>query len=162
MKYLFLRRKKSVIASERQKQLLFGVAERHWEKEFAVKGVNGRRVDCNIYKGILYQLEVCRVFLDASLSLRKLSEMVETNQTYLSNVVNKYFGCNLKELLNTYRIEYAKELLRSGECLLGELPARCGFNSRSSFYAAFGRIVGMSPLCYQTRERRKHQTGMTR
>ena len=41
--------------------------------------------------------------------------MIETNQTYLSNVVNRYFGCHLKELLNTYRVEYAKELLRSGK-----------------------------------------------
>ena len=55
------------------------------------------------YKGILYQLEIRQVFLDTSLSLKKLSALLETNQTYLSNVVNKYFGCNLKELVNTYR-----------------------------------------------------------
>ena len=36
--------------------------------------------------------------------------MLETNQTYLSNAVNRYFGCHLKELLNRYRVEYAKEL----------------------------------------------------
>ena len=44
--------------------------------------------------------------------------MIDTNQTYLSNVVNKYFNCNLKELLNTYRVEYAKELLHAGKCSL--------------------------------------------
>ena len=43
--------------------------------------------------------------------IRDRSALLETNQTYLSNVVNKYFGCNLKELVNTYRVEYAKELL---------------------------------------------------
>ena len=42
--------------------------------------------------------------------------MIDTNQTYLSNVVNKYFNCNLKELLNTYRVEYAKRLLHAGKC----------------------------------------------
>ncbi len=46
--------------------------------------------------------------------------MLETNQTYLSNAVNRYFGCHLKELLNRYRVEYAKELLRNGGCPLYE------------------------------------------
>lgn len=104
MEYLFLKRKKSTLRSERQKDLLFKAAERHWDEQFAGQGIVGRKVDCYIYKCILYQLEIRQVFLDATLSLKKLSELVDTNQTYLSNVVNKYFGCNLKELLNTYRV----------------------------------------------------------
>ncbi len=155
MEYLFLRRKKATATSERQKTLLYRAAERHWKEEFAAKGVNGRKVDCDIYKGILYQLEIRQVFLDASLSLKKLSAMLETNQTYLSNVVNKYFGCNLKELVNTYRVEYAKELLRSDQCSLSEMPSHCGFASKSAFYSAFGKLTGMSPLCYQLQERKE-------
>jgi YesN/AraC family two-component response regulator len=90
--------------------------------------------------------------LDSELSLKKFSVMIDTNQTYLSNVVNKYFNCNLKELLNTYRVEYAKELLHAGKCSLEELPQRCGFASRSAFYASFSKIVGMSPLRFLARE----------
>ena len=125
MEYLFLRRKRTTATSERQKTLLFKAAERQWKEEFAGKGTDIRKVDCNIYKGILYQLEIRQVFLDTSLSLKKLSELLETNQTYLSNVVNKYFGCNLKELVNSYRVEYAKELLDSGRCTLNDLPCSC-------------------------------------
>lgn len=154
MEYLFLRRKRTTATSERQKTLLFEAVERRWEREFAEKEVNGRKVDCNIYKGILYQLELRQVFLDVSLSLKKLSAMLETNQTYLSNVVNKYFGCNLKELVNTYRVEYAKELLRSGNCPLNEIPGRCGFASKSAFYVAFNKVTGTTPLYYRCYERR--------
>ena len=161
MEYLFLRRKRTTATSERQKTLLFRVAEQQWEEEFAAKEAGGRKVDCHIYKGILYQLEIRRVFLDASLSLKKLSEMLETNQTYLSNVVNRYFGCNLKELVNTYRVEYAKELLRSGKCLLPEVPCRCGFASKSAFYSAFSKIAGITPLYYQAQERRKEKLQLT-
>ena len=157
MEYLFLRRKRTTAFSERQKSLLFKAAERHWREEFAGKESEARKVDCHIYKGILYLLEIRQVFLDASLSLKKLSDLLETNQTYLSNVVNKYFGCNLKELLNGYRVEYAKELLASGGCSLSELPGRCGFASKSAFYSAFNRIVGISPLSYQSRERKKRE-----
>ncbi len=128
MEYLFLRRKKTRYTSVRQKTLLYRAASRRWEKEFALR-TDVRRIDALIYKGILYLMEVRQVFLDSSLSLKTLSAMLETNQTYLSNVVNRYFGCNLKELVNTYRVEYAKELLRSGRCPIEEVPVRSGFGS---------------------------------
>ena len=98
-------------------------------------------------------MEIRRAFLDSSLSLKTLSAMLETNQTYLSNVVNRYFGCNLKELVNTYRVEYAKELLRSGRCPIEEVPVRSGFGSKSPFYVAFGKVTGMTPRQYVAHER---------
>ena len=153
MDYLFLRRHRRTATSERQKSLLFKAAERQWKQQFADKETEGRKVDCTLYKCILYNLEIKQRFLDSELSLKKFSAMVDTNQTYLSNVVNKYFNCNLKELLNTYRVEYAKELLHDGKCSLDELPRRCGFASKSAFYAAFSKIAGMSPLRFQSHER---------
>ena len=113
MEYLFLRRKKTSSTSVRQKTLLYRAAGREWTARFSSLS-DVRPADSLIYKGILYQLEIRRAFLDSSLSLKKLSVMLETNQTYLSNAVNRYFGCHLKELLNRYRVEYAKELLRNG------------------------------------------------
>lgn len=153
MEYLFLRRKEVTVASPRQKILLFKAAGRQWEKEFAQKRKDGREIDCEIYKNLLYQLEKRKVFLDSKLSLKKLSAMIETNQTYLSNVVNRYFDCNLKELVNNYRIEYAKELLRAESCGLEEMPAQCGFASKSPFYVAFKKVVGMTPMKYMMKLR---------
>jgi len=155
MEYLFLRRKRTTATSERQKALLYRAARRKWEETLAAtEAKDVRKVDGDLYTGLLYELEIRRVFLDASLSLKKLSGLLETNPTYLSNVVNRYFGCNLKELINRYRVEYAGELLRMGRCPLEEVPQRCGFRSRSAFYAAFGRQTGTSPLVYRARERR--------
>lgn len=99
MEYLFLRRKKTSGTSVRQKALLYRAAGREWTARFSSLS-DVRPADSLIYKGILYQLEIRRAFLDSSLSLKKLSVMLETNQTYLSNAVNRYFGCHLKELLN--------------------------------------------------------------
>lgn len=48
MEYLFLKRKKSTLRSERQKDLLFKAAERHWDEQFAGQGIVGRKVDCYI------------------------------------------------------------------------------------------------------------------
>lgn len=150
MEYLFLKRKKASFVSQRQKDLLFDAAEKQWRKEFVAGGIETRKVDLDIYKSLLYFLEIKQVFLDPKLSLKKLSMMIETNQTYLSNVINRYFGCCLKKLVNSYRIEYGKELLRAGNCPLKELPQRSGFTSKSAFYAAFGRQSGYTPKRYMT------------
>ena len=134
MDYLFLHRDKRTFTSERQRNLLFRAARLYWEQKYAdSEVVPKRKVDCELYKYVLYYLEVRQVFLDPKLSLKKLSDMIETNQTYLSNV---------------YRVEYAKELLRSGKCPPEELPQRCGFLSRSAFYAAFKKVTGASPKRY--------------
>lgn len=155
MEYLFLKRKEVSSTSQRQKNLLFKAVEKHWEEEFVMKGRSNREIDSLIYKNLLYQLEIKKVFLDSELSLKKLSAMIDTNQTYLSNVVNRYFECNLKGLLNRYRVEYAKELLRAGCSILENLPKKCGFASRSPFYASFKKIVGMTPMRYMTKTRGK-------
>ena len=158
MDYLFLHRDKRTFTSERQKNLLFRAAHLYWEQQFAGRNVEqARKVDCELYKYVLYYLEVRQVFLDPEISLKKLSGMIETNQTYLSNVVNRYFGCHLKDLLNKYRVEYAKGLLRSDIYTLEELPRRCGFLSRSTFYAAFKKVAGVSPKRYMKQEQRVPQ-----
>ena len=107
MEYLFLRRRNRSTTSERQKQLLSKAVRKQWEEDFVRKGMEGRKIDFEIYRSLLYQMEIRMVFLDTSLSLDKLSALVGTNQTYMSNVVNRYFGCNLKELIYSFRVEYS-------------------------------------------------------
>lgn len=156
MEYLFLKRREVTFISPKQKSLLFKAVEKQWEKDFALKA-NGRGIDCEIYKNLLYQLEIKQVFLDPKLSLKKLSVMIETNQTYLSNVVNRYFGCNLKRLVNSYRIMYAIELLHAGSCSLVEIPSKCGFASKSPFYVVFKKTMGVPPIQYVTRLKRNNE-----
>ena len=96
------------LSTTTQKEKLFKDAERQWNTLSTEKGAPGRKVDFEIYKSILYNLEIRKVYLDSKLSLEKFSSIVGTNTTYLSNAVNNYFGCNFKQLLNKYRVEYAK------------------------------------------------------
>ena len=157
MEYLFLRRKRTTATSERQKTLLFKAAERQWKEEFAGKETDIRKVDCNIYKGILYQLEIRQVFLDTSLSLKKLSALLETNQTYLSNVVNKYFGCNLKELVNSVSCGICQRTsLIPGRCALTELALQLWLSLRKVLSTLLSAVLsGVSPLSYQTQRKKE-------
>lgn len=107
--------------------------------------------EVHIYKEVLYNLDSKQIYLDPSLSLIKLSSVVGTNTTYLSNSINKYFGCNFKTLINRYRIEYCKKLLSNNPMSVPvkEIAKKCGFSSVSAFYASFKKVTGISPVQYR-------------
>ena len=74
-----------------------------------------------------------------------------TNPKFLCSLTHSGFMfddiiCNFKQLLNKYRVEYAKSLLLEGTYSASSLFRKCGFASQSVFYAAFHKIVGASPL----------------
>jgi AraC-like DNA-binding protein len=73
--------------------------------------------------------------------------------------VNHYFKCNYKSLLNRYRILHAKQLIDNDECAVTELEKRCGFTSRSVFYDAFSKIMGVPPAHYRKRREKATETG---
>ena len=107
--------------------------------------------EVHIYKEVLYNLDSKQIYLDPSLSLIKLSSVVGTNTTYLSNSINKDCGCNFKTLINKYRIEYCKKLLgnNSMSIPIKEIAKKCGFSSVSAFYASFKKVTGISPVQYR-------------
>ena len=104
-----------------------------------------RSSHAGLYEKIRWYLDTQKIYLDRELSLVKFSSIVGTNTTYLSNTVNEMFGCNLKTLINWYRVQYAKEMLRRGICRLKDIPFVCGFASKSTFYASFKRCEGITP-----------------
>lgn len=102
-----------------------------------------------LYENMCFLLDNRKIYLDKDISLIRLSQMLYTNTTYLSRIINKHFGCNLKALLNRYRVKHAKDLLVDEDCNMEELPAKCGFASRSAFYNAFVRFEHMTPTDYR-------------
>ena len=61
MDYLFLRRHRRTATSNRQKSLLLKAAERQWEYSSPIRGLK-EKVDCALYKCILYNLEIKQAF----------------------------------------------------------------------------------------------------
>ena len=52
----------------------------------------------------------------------------------------------------------AKHLIDNNECDITELDKRCGFTSRSVFYDAFGKIMGIPPAHYRKRREKAAET----
>ena len=85
---------------------------------------------------------------------------VETKSPVILQVskgARQYANATLLRYMAQGAVEYAKELLSFGRCALNDLPRSCGFASKSAFYSAFSKVAGVSPLSYQSRERRKRE-----
>ncbi|MEL6811874.1 MAG: helix-turn-helix domain-containing protein [Bacteroidota bacterium] len=99
-------------------------------------------------KEITQLLEEEHIFLERDLTAVKFAERLEINTSYLSQIVNQEFGCNLTHLINSHRIAHAKKTLRNEAFdhlnFLG-IAHHSGFNSANSFTRVFKKHTGKTP-----------------
>ncbi|MBT8183911.1 MAG: helix-turn-helix domain-containing protein [Eudoraea sp.] len=91
-------------------------------------------------------------YLDPYLSLEKLADELSLGTSSLSRLINTYSRYNFSDYINSLRIAEAKKFLKSSEFSSYTMVAiglECGFNSRSTFYAAFKKLTGSTPTQYR-------------
>lgn len=92
-----------------------------------------------------------QLYLNPVLSLALLAKKVGNLQTTISQVINENAGKSFNLYINEFRIQHAQNLLISDAHLNMELVAeRSGFNSNSTFFAAFKKITGQTPASYRS------------
>lgn len=87
-------------------------------------------------------------YLNPNVSLQDVSAQLSIPLRFLSQVINEYYKKNFFDFINQYRIEEAKKLIRNSANANKKMFAilyDSGFNSKSSFNAAFKKNVGMTP-----------------
>jgi len=102
----------------------------------------------NTFKRIDEYINDNKRYLDSSLSLEKLGEEVQMGTSSLSKLINENFEGNFSDYINQLRVEEAKKALLNTEFYNYTIVAiglECGFNSKSTFYTAFGKITGKTP-----------------
>ncbi len=90
-----------------------------------------------------------QVYLDANLSLQKLSRLVGAPPNHVSQTLNEHLHTAFFDYVARWRIEAAKPLLVEGGKSVLAIALEVGFNSRSTFYKAFKRETGLTPKAYQ-------------
>ncbi len=74
------------------------------------------------------------------ITLELLAREVKYEATYLSRTFNSFFGMNLREYLNRYRIsEFLKLKSKNPDEPIYKLARECGFISENTFYRAFNK-----------------------
>lgn len=83
--------------------------------------------------------------LTADLSLKRFSEELFLNPSYLSALFKKETGQTLTDFVNKTRIEYARHLLKSTKLSVQNIAAQSGIPDIHYFTRVFKRETGMSP-----------------
>ncbi|WP_111642170.1 helix-turn-helix domain-containing protein [Marinimicrobium alkaliphilum] len=93
-----------------------------------------------------------KLYLKHNINIEQFSERLNLPPKEVSSVINKHFGTNFFEFVNTYRVEEAKRLLTSPDYkdkTILDVLMDAGFNSKSAFHRFFKRLVGVSPSEYR-------------
>ncbi len=95
-------------------------------------------------------MEEHKPYLENGITLPQLANIVGCTPNNLSQVINDGLGKSFFDFINRYRIAYAKQqLLTSERVPVLQIAMNAGFNSKSAFYTAFKKEVGMTPTQYR-------------
>lgn len=86
-----------------------------------------------------------QIFKDPDLSLNKLARKLGIPARKISSAVNQAYNQNISKVINTYRIEHAKTLLKQNDESITEIFLSSGFHTKSNFNREFSRITGQTP-----------------
>lgn len=100
-------------------------------------------------------LKTDRLFTESDLSLRDLSDATGATKNHISETLSQHLGVNFFDFVNKCRIDEAKRLLAETDKTILAIAFEVGFNSRSTFNAAFKKHTGTTPSAYRATVRQK-------
>jgi len=93
-------------------------------------------------------LEIDRIFLNPELTIEDVSKSLNVSSRKCSQAINEVFGQNFFDLINTYRINEAKNILEKNQdpkLTVLEVMYQVGYNSKSCFNTQFRKKTGLTP-----------------
>lgn len=101
-----------------------------------------------ILEAIETKMKEEKYFLNSTASLSGLAKSINESSHHVSQVINEKLNQSFFEFLAAYRVEEAKEILKSefGKKLtIEEVAERVGYNSKSSFNTVFKKLTSFTP-----------------
>ncbi|NIM10420.1 MAG: helix-turn-helix domain-containing protein [Candidatus Aminicenantes bacterium] len=99
-----------------------------------------------------------KIYRDENISLQSLAEKLSISSHLLSQIINEKLNRNFPDYINSYRIEEAKEILktpRGTKVKITIVAQEVGFNSMTAFYKAFKKYTNMTPNQYKEEIKKK-------
>lgn len=90
-----------------------------------------------------------KVYTDPLISLERLAKGLKMQEKLLSQVINQSSGSNFNDFINSFRIEYAIEMMKNSDMKILEIAYEAGFNSKTTFNTSFKKITGLTPSEYK-------------
>jgi YesN/AraC family two-component response regulator len=97
---------------------------------------------------IILELETHKYFSDNLASLSDLAKKIGESPHHVSQVINEKLNKSFFNLLASYRIEEAKNVLsdpKRNNLTIEEISEMVGYNSKTAFNNSFKRFTGKTP-----------------
>ncbi|MEM6317505.1 MAG: helix-turn-helix domain-containing protein [Bacteroidota bacterium] len=95
-------------------------------------------------------MEMEELFRNPNLKLPDVAKALNTLPHRISQFINDNLQKSFSLWVNEYRVEAAKQmLLKDSPFTLEGIGYECGFNSKSTFYATFKKVVGTTPAKFK-------------
>ena len=99
-----------------------------------------------IYTRLMELMKEEQLFKDMELNLKTVAGLLAITPHQLSQFLNEHLNLDFRNFINRSRVEEAQRLLRSDpDMSILTICFEVGFNSKSTFNAAFKKLTGMTP-----------------
>lgn len=91
-------------------------------------------------------------YLDPYIGLDSLAEELNISSGHLSFLINTYSNIHFSDYINELRVKQVKKIIADKEYTnytIVALGLESGFNSKSTFYAAFKKFTNLTPTAYK-------------
>ncbi len=112
--------------------------------------------EIEVYRNVVAKLQEhvvsSKCFTKEDLTIIDVSEAIKIHPRRISQSINSLMDTNFNNYINSFRVEYAKELLvtnKFSNLSIEGIGIEAGFHSKSTFYAAFKKIENTTPAQYR-------------
>lgn len=94
-------------------------------------------------------------YLNDTLNINEVAIGIGIPARELSFMLNQHFNQRFTDFVNAYRVQYVIEQIKQGYCnkyTIETLSKQAGFTSKSTFNAAFKKIINLTPSQYIAKE----------
>lgn len=154
-RYLYFKQMKPGYIERLPSEYIAGMLSMNTETFLRIKkqeedGVQKKMFDDNFRIQLDKYVIESECFKNCNITTAHLAQQLSIPTHRFSQLLNDSFEINFKTFINNYRIDYVKERLSKSKdwysYTIEALAIESGFSSRSTFYNAFKKTVGMTPI----------------
>lgn len=131
----------------------FIVTRKRGQQKYSQKRIDPGRAN-ELVASLQQHMEDSKDYKNPNLKVDDLAKNLKIPAHQLSQLLNDNLGIGFSNFINDYRVEEAKQLLRSIDHLTIEaIGFEAGFNSKSSFYTIFKEKTQLTPAAYKKQQK---------
>lgn len=106
-------------------------------------GLNARQKE--IHDKLVHEFQYKKIHLNSKLNIMDVAQLIGSNRSYISTIINQQYNQNFCTFVNSYRIDELTQILNKDNNTVNEVLAeKAGFGSVKSMRRAVDSNVGMS------------------